>query len=172
LTAFRTTRCSQKFSRGIGCNEEEKSVKVAEFETLIAQRTRSVRTTLTVSFMPEPASQGVGSTVDAPIERVVLVHRLREVVAQVGFTRFESAAPDTKASWISGQAASLAPEVSWLPAFGIEGKESSSVQQRGIRSWMNKPDVNARAMALGSGLKLGARSHSGTTRNLSLNSDA
>ena len=29
-----------------------------------------------------------------PIERIVLVHRLREVGAQVGFTRFESAAPD------------------------------------------------------------------------------
>jgi len=28
------------------------------------------------------------------VERVVLVHRLREVVAQVGFTRFEAAAPD------------------------------------------------------------------------------
>ena len=28
------------------------------------------------------------------IERVVLVHRLREVVAQVAFTRFEAAAPD------------------------------------------------------------------------------
>ncbi|MCU0981162.1 MAG: hypothetical protein MUF25_18585, partial [Pirellulaceae bacterium] len=30
----------------------------------------------------------------AAVERVVLVHRLREVVAQVGFTRFEAAAPD------------------------------------------------------------------------------
>ena len=29
-----------------------------------------------------------------PIDRIVLVHRLREVGAQVGFTRFESAAPD------------------------------------------------------------------------------
>lgn len=28
------------------------------------------------------------------IERVVLVHRLREVIAQVGFTRFEPASPD------------------------------------------------------------------------------
>jgi hypothetical protein len=28
------------------------------------------------------------------IERVVLVHRLREVVAQVGFTRFESVGVD------------------------------------------------------------------------------
>ena len=33
------------------------------------------------------------------IERVVLVHRLREVVAQVGFTRFEAARPTLKANW-------------------------------------------------------------------------
>ena len=35
---------------------------------------------------------------DAPwmknIQRVVLVHRLREVIAQVGFTRFEAISPD------------------------------------------------------------------------------
>ena len=35
---------------------------------------------------------------DAPwmknIERVVLVHRLGEVIAQVGFTRFEAVSPD------------------------------------------------------------------------------
>ena len=30
----------------------------------------------------------------AAIERIVLVHRLREVVAQVGFTRFEAAGVD------------------------------------------------------------------------------
>ena len=30
------------------------------------------------------------------VEHVVLVHRLREVVAQVGFTRFEAAGPDTQ----------------------------------------------------------------------------
>src|SRR5207245_955180 len=30
----------------------------------------------------------------SPIKRVVLVHRLREVVAQVGFTRFESLGTD------------------------------------------------------------------------------
>ena len=35
-----------------------------------------------------------------PIERVVLVHRLREVGAQVGFTRFESAAPDIEGEFV------------------------------------------------------------------------
>ena len=32
----------------------------------------------------------------AAVERVVLVHRLREVVATVGFTRFESSSPDVE----------------------------------------------------------------------------
>ena len=38
----------------------------------------------------------LGRTLDGPIQRVVLIHRLREVVAKVGFTRFESATPDTE----------------------------------------------------------------------------
>ena len=52
----------------------------------------------------------------APIERVVLVHRLREVVAEVGFTRFEAAAPDADGELdIDVRRASLAREVTWLP---------------------------------------------------------
>ena len=57
------------------------------------------------------------------IERVVLVHRLREVVAQVAFTRFEAAAPDIEGELDIGvRRASLAREVSWLPAFENKGE--------------------------------------------------
>ena len=54
----------------------------------------------------------LGPPVDADIARVVLVHRLREVVAQVGFTRFESAAPDIEGELDIGvRRASLAREI-------------------------------------------------------------
>ena len=61
-----------------------------------------------------------------PIERVVLVHRLREVVAQVGFTRFESAAPDIEGELDLGvKRAVLARETTWLPASRTRAKASS-----------------------------------------------
>ena len=57
------------------------------------------------------------------IERVVLVHRLREVIAQVGFTRFEAAAPDIEGELEIGvRRACLAREISWLPAVENRGE--------------------------------------------------
>ena len=55
----------------------------------------------------------------SPIKRVVLVHRLREVVAQVGFTRFESLGADingelTDELSLNVKAAPLARDVDWL----------------------------------------------------------
>jgi len=57
------------------------------------------------------------------VERIVLVHRLREVVAQVGFTRFEPAAPRTDGELEMGVSmAPLAGDPSWLPAVENRGE--------------------------------------------------
>jgi hypothetical protein len=37
---------------------------------------------------------GLSPLLSDRIDRFVLVHRLREVIAQIGFTRFEAAMPD------------------------------------------------------------------------------
>src|SRR6185437_9721034 len=106
-------------SRTLGPPKLEKSIKVAELETLIAAKEQ----------IGEDRPDGVFYARSLPrelwdkpwmasIERVVLVHRLREVVAQVGFTRFEPAAPDTEGELdIDVKRAALAREISWLPAF-------------------------------------------------------
>src|SRR5437868_9864014 len=102
----------------------DKKVKVAELKTLISAQEE----------VGEDRPEGVffarslpRASWDKPwmwsIERVVLVHRLREVVAQVGFTRFEAAAPDTDGELEIGvRRASLAVDVSWLPAFENKGE--------------------------------------------------
>ena len=67
------------------------------------------------------------------IERVVLVHRLREVVAQLGFTRFEPAAPDIEGELEIGVVrAPLAREVSWLPAVENRGEGVFHSIQNGL----------------------------------------
>ena len=69
----------------------DKSVKQAEFEVLTAAKDEVGQDTPDGDFfaatLPRPAWDKPWM---ASVERVVLVHRLREVVAQLGFTRFEA----------------------------------------------------------------------------------
>ena len=90
------------------------------------------------------------------IERVVLVHRLREVIAQVGFTRFEAATPDIEGELEIGvRRASLAREISWLPS--VENKGEGVFLQfkdQTIENGSMRPDViESRAAARG-GIRL------------------
>ena len=78
-----------------------------------------------------------------PIERVVLVHRLREVVAQVGFTRFEALAPDIEGELEMGvRRAALAREITWLPAVENRG-EGIFLQfsHEAVEAWTCREDV-------------------------------
>ena len=59
------------------------------------------------------------------IKKVVLVHRLREVVAQVGFTRFEPASADIHGELDLGVTrASIGLETPWFPAYENRGEGS------------------------------------------------
>jgi len=91
----------------------------------------------------------------SPIERVVLVHRLREVVAQAAFTRFESAAPDTEGELDIGvRRASLAREITWLPAFENRG-EGIFLQFRtkAMQDWLQIQPVQQRMLELAQGFQ-------------------
>ncbi len=78
-----------------GGAREEKTVRVAELETLVATKEEIGEDRPDGNFFARALPR---TSWDAPwmqpITRVILVHRLREVVAQVGFTRFEAATPD------------------------------------------------------------------------------
>ena len=105
-----------------GFMEEHKSVKQAELETLMATKDELGNDKPDGNFFARTLPRAKW---DKPwmrgIERIVLVHRLREVVAQVGFTRFEAASPDIEGELEMGvRRAVLAREITWLP--GIENK--------------------------------------------------
>ncbi len=64
-------------------------------------------------------------TPDAPdfLDRVVLVHHLREVRAQIGFTRLESVTGDAEGDYdLSVTTAPLGLDASWIPAVEILGE--------------------------------------------------
>ncbi|HEY8504446.1 MAG TPA: DUF1998 domain-containing protein, partial [Gemmataceae bacterium] len=95
------------------------------------------------------------------IERVVLIHRLREVVAQVGFTRFEALGPDVEGELQMGvQAAPLALETTWLPAVENRG-EGVFIQFRkeAIDRWVRRPEVQARGQELLAGMEAWGKTH-------------
>ncbi len=99
-----------------------------------------------------PAGALKGKHIEA-LEKVVLVHRLREVQALVGFTRFEAMAPSTDGELDAGvQRAALAREPGWFPAIETRG-EGIFLHFRSDRidAWAKRPAVIERRRALAAG---------------------
>ena len=100
------------------------------------------------------------------IERVVLVHRLREVVAQVGFTRFEAAGPDIQGELdIEVERAPLGLDISWLPAIENRG-EGVFIQLKGeaVIAWLAQAAVKKRDAVLQAGFRRWLDAHEGSKR--------
>jgi hypothetical protein len=142
--------------KGTGDEAPTKSVKQAEVEVLTATKEEVGRDSPDGDFFARALPR---STWDSPwmasVERVVLVHRLREVVAQLGFTRFEAITPDVEGELQMGvQAAPLAREVSWLPAVENRG-EGIFLQFRkpAIDDWLARPEVQERSRQLLAGFE-------------------
>ncbi len=104
---------------------------------------------------------GAGKPVMAAIERVVLVHRLREVLAQVGFTRFEPAVPDVEGELnLDVQRAELAREITWVPAVENRGEGIFLLFRRAaIEGWLERPEVAKRGKALMNGFAAWQKAH-------------
>lgn len=105
------------------------------------------------------------------ITNVVLVHRLREVIAQVAFTRFESLGadingelPDEEIS-LKVQPAAIAREANWLPAIENRGEGVFLVFDADkVEAWALKPEVLARAQLLQTGFNEWMKGHPGSKR--------
>ena len=150
-----------------GRPKEDKKVKVAELETLIASKEELGEDRANGNFFARALPRTVWHTTWMKnISRVVLVHRLREVVAQVGFTRFEAAAPDMEGELEMGvRRASLAREVSWLPAVENKG-EGVFIQfsSQAIEQWLARADVQSRGQQLDAGFTRWKDEHQGSHR--------
>lgn len=146
---------------------QQKSVKAAELETLLA----------TTDEIGEDRPEGVfyARTLhkrewDRPwmtgIEKVILVQRLREVMALVGFTRFEAAAPDTEGELDIGvRRAELARDLTWVPA--IENKGEGIFLQfskSAIEDWLRRDSVLSRVLQLKRGFETWKAEHTGSKR--------
>lgn len=138
----------------------DRPVKEAELKTLMATKEEMGEDRPHGNYYAKTLPMNIWSGKDKPwmqgIERVVLVHRLREVVAQIGFTRFEPPSSRTDGDLDMGvERASLAREVKWLPAIENRG-EGIFLQfsNEAMQEWMNKGAVVERGKALLKGFDL------------------
>jgi hypothetical protein len=104
----------------------------------------------------------------AAVERIVLVHRLREVIAQIGFSRFESYSPNAEGEYeldIGVSQAPLAREISWLSAIENRG-EGIFIQfkSEAIDAWMERPAVKRRGEQLLAGFDAWMKDHDKSKR--------
>lgn len=148
--------------------ETVKSIKQAEMETLIASEDELGDDKPDGNFFASTLSREIW---DAPwmkhVERVVLVHRLREVMAQVGFTRFEAVSPDIDGELEMGvRRASLAREITWLPAIENRG-EGVFIQfsKEAVQQWTARKDVMDHGLRLLAGYDAWKSEHSGAKRH-------
>ena len=146
---------------------ETKSVKQAELETLMASKEEVGNDVPDGNFFARAVPR---EKWDAPwmksVERVVAVHRLREVMALVGFTRFEAASPDIEGELEIGvRRAALAREMSWLPAVENRG-EGVFLQFKyaDVEAWLQRPDVLQRAVRLKGGFECWQSEHQSSKR--------
>jgi hypothetical protein len=152
---------------GSGASGQDRPVKEVEFEALSEAKEELGSDVPEGDFHARalpPAEWNARWT--KVVERVVLVHRLREVVAQVGFTRFEAAGPDIQGELaLDVKRAPLAIDAAWLPAVENRG-EGLFLQfsNQIIEQWLNRPAVQERGRQLLAGFDLWKAEHEGTSR--------
>lgn len=144
-----------------------KTIKQAEMETLIASKDELGDDKPDGTFFARTLPKAIWDRPwMAPVERIVLVHRLREVMAQVGFTRFEAVSPDIDGELEMGvRRASLAREITWLPAVENRG-EGVFIQfkKEAVENWATRPEVIKQGMRLYQGYEAWTAERTGATK--------
>jgi hypothetical protein len=107
-----------------------------------------------------PASHWRRSALSDPIASVVQLHRLREVLALLGFTRFESVTPDVNGEYDGDvERADLALEPSWFPAIENRGEGIFLLlDSDAVSSWLQREGVQRRLEQLRAGHEAWAES--------------
>ncbi|MBD2541475.1 DUF1998 domain-containing protein [Coleofasciculus sp. FACHB-SPT36] len=140
--------------RQVGQFEKPKSIKQVEIETLLSSPSEVGEDAPEGDFYARARKlDNLSSTWQSQIERIVLVHCLREVIAQVGFTRFEAAMPDIDGELsLEVRRAALDIEPTWVPAVENKGEGVFiAFRKQAIEDWRKQESVQHRGQELFSG---------------------
>ncbi len=137
-----------------GTDKVDKGIKQVEIETLLAQKDTLGEDKPEGDFYARTHPTGpLPRTARGKIDRLVLVHRLREVSTQVGFTRFDATLPDIDGELVLDvEMAPLSRDLTWLPASENRGEGVFlSFSKVAIGEWLERKEVKARARQLVAG---------------------
>ena len=129
----------------------DRPVKVAELEALLSAPEGygddvPVNPDFHARRLPDIAWRHAESLLSSRVESVVQLHRLREVQALVGFTRFEAAMRNIHGEYDTDvDRADIAVEPHWFPAVENRGEGVFvHLSQIAVREWQKRPAVAQR----------------------------
>ena len=147
-----------EFRRQLGGGErEEVPVKAAEFDVLNSGDSRigedDARSTFYADTLARDDWDADADPLLASLDKLVLVHRLREVVSLLGFTRFEAISPDKDGELdLDVMRASLAETITWLPTIENRGEGIFlSFRPDAVEEWLARPGVKERGRLIFAG---------------------
>ncbi|MEH2400637.1 DUF1998 domain-containing protein [Nostoc sp.] len=143
--------------RQSGASTGDKKIKQVEIETLLASSVEVGEDVPEGDFYARSRQlNNLKPTFSSRIERIVLVDRLREVIAQVGFTRFEAEMPDIDGELdISVRRAALDIETTWVPAIENRGEGVFiAFRKEAIEDWLKQEAVKKRGRELSRGFDI------------------
>ena len=147
-----------EFQRQLGSGEaEDVPVKVAEFAILNKGDAHIGQDDPRSKFHAETLTRAAWNPDDdvflSLVDKLVLVHRLREIVSLLGFTRFEAVSPDKDGELdLNVVRASLAETITWLPATENRGEGVFvSFKRDEIERWLTRPEALARGQRIEAG---------------------
>ena len=136
----------------------ERPVKQVELDALLAAPEGfgddlEVASDFHAQRLPDGAWRRTADSVAGGVAAVVQLHRLCEVAALAGFTRFEAVTPDIDGEYASDvERADLARDPAWFPAVENRGEGIFLQLDAGaVGRWEQRSDVAARVAALGAG---------------------
>lgn len=137
-----------------GTEKLDKGIKQVEIETLLAQKETLGEDKPEGDFYARTHPTGpLPRSAQGKIDRLVLVHRLREVSAQVGFTRFDAPISEIDPEVeLNVEMAPLSRDLTWLPASENRGEGVFlSISRTAVGEWLKRDEVKARARQLAAG---------------------
>ena len=112
--------------------------------------------------LPDNVWRHPDSGISSGVESVFQLHRLREVLALIGFTRFEAAVRDIHGEYETDvERADLAIEPEWFPAVENRGEGVfAHLRPSAVHAWLKRPPVKDRINELLDGHKAWRQSRS------------
>ena len=151
FAAIDDTDVIAEFNRQSGDSEpDDVPVKVAEFQMLNKSDALIGEDAPGSKFHAETLDRDTWdpdtTTLNGPVQNLVLVHRLREVASLLGFTRLEAVSPDRDGELdLEVERAALAETITWLPTIENRGEGVFfSVSVDAVRDWLSRSEVLGR----------------------------